>query len=247
MLEESFWFFFVAGVAAQLVDGTLSMAYGVTASSLLAVFGVPPAATSASVHAAETITTGFASLSHHYFRNVDWRLVRRLAVPGVIGAVLGAYGLSTLPGAEVRPYVSAYLFLMGLIICVKAFRTFPPAEVTRHLFPLGLVGAFLDAVGGGGWGPIVASTLIVRGHEARRTIGSVAAAEFFVTLAASLTFLFTIGVGLWIAVLGLALGGACAAPIGAWACRHLPIRPLMVLVGLIVMALSLRVIVPALF
>ena len=247
MAEGSFWFFFVAGACAQLVDGTLGMAYGVTASSLLAVFGVPPAVTSATVHAAETITTGFSAWSHHYFRNVDWGLVRRLTLPGIVGAVLGAYVLSSLPGDASRPYVSGYLLLMGVMIIVKAFRTFPPVEVRRHLVPLGLIGAFLDAVGGGGWGPIVASTLIMRGNDVRRTVGSVCAAEFFVTLAASVTFFLTIGLSFWVAVLGLALGGACAAPIGAYACTRLPLRPLMVVVGLIVVALSLRVLVAVAF
>jgi uncharacterized membrane protein YfcA len=243
MFDETFWFFVLAGACAQLVDGTLSMAYGVTASSILALYGVPPAVTSATVHAAETITTGFSAWSHNRFGNIDRQLVRRLAVPGVLGAVLGASLLSALPGDAARPYIAAYLLVMGLVIVVKAFRTFPPVRVTRHLFPLGLFGAFVDAAGGGGWGPIVASTLIVRGNDLRKTVGSVCASEFFVTTAASMTFFATIGLDYWNVILGLALGGALTAPLGAWACTRLPHRPLMVVVGLVVAFLSVRVLV----
>jgi uncharacterized membrane protein YfcA len=240
-VEDQFWWFVLAGFCAQMVDGALSMAYGVTASSILAVFGVPPAVTSATVHAAETFTTGFSLLSHRYFGNIDWRLFRRLLVPGVAGAVAGAYVLSSFPGDTLRPFVSGYLLLMGVVIIVKAFRTFPPIAVTRHLTPLGFGGAFVDAVGGGGWGPIVASTLIARGNAARTAVGSVCASEFFVTLAASITFLMTIGLSHWPVIAGLALGGAIAAPFGAWACRHLPARPLMLMAGTAIVALSLNV------
>jgi uncharacterized membrane protein YfcA len=233
--------FVLIGFCAQLVDGALGMAYGVTAASLLATFGVPPAVTSATVHAAECFTTGFSGLAHHYFGNLDRTIVRRLLIPGVLGAVLGAYILSSLPGEQMRPIVSTYLLAMGAIVIVKAFRTFPPVSVTRHLAPLGFFGAFVDAIGGGGWGPIVASTLIVRGNDARTTVGSVNAVEFFVTVAASVTFILTIGITYWQAVLGLAIGGALAAPLGAYACRHLPIRPLLFLVGTVIVLLSLNV------
>jgi hypothetical protein len=237
-MDDSIWLFILAGFCAQLVDGALSMAYGVTASSMLAIFGVPPAIASATVHAAETITSGFSLVSHHYFGNVDRALFRRLVAPGVVGAIVGAYLLTSLPGDLMRPIVSSYLLIMGLVIIVKAFRTFPPVSVTDHLTPLGFFGAFVDAIGGGGWGPIVASTLIVRGHDTRRTVGSVASAEFFVTLAASLTFLLTIGLSYWNVILGLAIGGAVAAPVGAYTCRRAPTKPLMFLVGTIVVILS---------
>lgn len=240
-MDNEFYLFILAGFCAQLVDGALGMAYGVTAASLLATFGVPPAVTSATVHAAECFTTGFSGLAHHYFGNLDRQIIRRLLVPGVLGAVLGAYVLSSLPGDRMRPIVSSYLLIMGVIVIVKAFRTFPPVSVTRHLAPLGFFGAFVDAIGGGGWGAIVASTLIVRGSDARTTVGSVNAVEFFVTAAASVTFILTIGITYWQAVVGLAIGGAVAAPIGAYACRHLPVRPLMFLVGAVIIALSLNV------
>jgi len=239
-MPSEFLFYVVAGFAAQLIDGALGMAYGVTATSLLLSFGVPPAPASATVHTAECFTTGASALSHRAFGNVNGRLFRRLVVPGVIGAITGAYILASFPGDTLKPFVSIYLIVMGCIIVLKAFREFPPRTVTTHLVPLGLVGALIDALGGGGWGPIVASTLIARGSDVRETVGSVNAAEFFVTLAASLTFALTLGLTNWDIVLGLALGGLVAAPIGAWACKRIPLKPFMVFVGLLVIALSVR-------
>lgn len=239
MIPE-FWPCVAAGFLAQTIDGALGMAYGVTASSLLLAFGVPPAATSATVHAAECFTTGASAVSHHAFDNIDRALFQRLLIPGIAGAVLGAYVLTSLPGEALKPYVALYLLIMGSIIVVKAFREFPPRAVTTHLGPLGFVGALLDTLGGGGWGPVVASTLIVRGNHVRTTVGTVNAVEFFVTVAASATFLLTIGFSNWQMILALALGGVPAAPVGAWACKHLPVQRLMVLVGLLVIGLSLR-------
>lgn len=242
MSSEFFWYV-LAGFAAQLVDGSLGMAYGVTASTLLLSMGVPPAAASATIHAAECFTTGASAISHYAFGNINRLIFRRLLLPGVIGAVLGAYILAKLPGEALRPYVAGYLLIMGCTIAVKAFRVFPPRTVTTHLAPLGFFGALVDAMGGGGWGPIVSSTLIVRGNDLRMTVGSVSAVEFFVTLAASVTFVLTLGLTNWEIILGLALGGVLAAPIGAWACKRIPVRPFMVLVGVLVVALSLRTLV----
>ncbi|MBI2222543.1 MAG: sulfite exporter TauE/SafE family protein [Acidobacteria bacterium] len=239
-MPDLFWLYVAAGFAAQVIDGTLGMAYGVTASSLLLSFGVPPAVASATVHAAECFTTGASAAAHHAFGNVNRSLFRRLLLPGVLGAAAGAYILSSFPGDALRPYVSAYLLVMGGVIVLKAFREFPPRVVTTHLAPLGFGGALLDAMGGGGWGPIVASTLIARGNDVRLTIGSVNAVEFFVTLAASAVFIVMLGLGNWPIIVGLALGGLVAAPIGAWACTRIPHKPFGVLVGLIVIALSLR-------
>lgn len=230
----------VAGFLAQLVDGALGMAYGVTASSLLLTFGMPPAATSATVHAAECLTTGASAVSHHAFGNVDRILMRRLLLPGVLGAVCGAYLLTRLPGDALRPYVAGYLLVMGCVIVLKAFRPFPPRNVTTHLAPLGFFGALVDAIGGGGWGPIVASTLVARGNHPRRTIGTVNAVEFFVTVAASVTFFLTLGLTHWPVIAALAVGGVLAAPLGAWACRRVPLKPLMVAVGVLVALLSVR-------
>lgn len=238
-----FGWYVLAGFLAQLIDGSLGMAYGVTASSLLLSFGIPPAVTSATVHASECLTTGASAVSHHVFGNIDRGLMKRLLLPGILGAILGAYILVRIPGEAFRPYVAGYLLVMGGVIVLKAFRRFPERTVTTHLAPLGFVGAFVDAVGGGGWGPVVASTLVARGHNARRTIGTVNAVEFFVTLAASVTFLLTLGLTHWPVIAGLALGGVVAAPISAWACGRVPVKPLMIAVGVLVMALSLRTLV----
>ena len=241
-MPDEFLWYVLAGFAAQLVDGSLGMAYGITASTLLLGLGVPPAAASATVHAAECFTTGVSAASHHAFGNVNKVLFRKLLLPAIIGAVMGAYILASIPGDALRPYVAGYLLIMGCVIVLKAFREFPPRTVTTHLGPLGFFGAFIDALGGGGWGPIVASTLIVRGSELRITVGSVNAVEFFVTLAASLTFFLTLGLTNWPIILGLALGGVVAAPIGAWACTRIPVKPFMILIGILIIALSLRTI-----
>jgi uncharacterized protein len=242
-VSPEFGWYVLAGFLAQLIDGALGMAYGVTASSLLLTLGIPPAATSATVHAAECLTTGASAVSHHAFGNVDRELLRKLLLPGILGAVLGAYILVQLPGAALRPYVAAYLLIMGGVIILKAFRPFPPRNVTTHLGPLGFFGAMIDAMGGGGWGPIVATTLVVRGNDVRRTIGTVNAVEFFVTVAASVTFFLALGLTYWPVIAGLALGGVLAAPLAAWACRRVPVKPLLILVGVLVIALSTRTLV----
>lgn len=239
-LTPEFGLYIAAGFVAQLIDGALGMAYGVSASSLLMALGVPPAATSATVHAAECFTTGASAISHHAFGNVDRFLFRRLLLPAVIGAVIGAYALSAFDGDLLKPYVSGYLIIMGLVIIAKAFARVAPRNVTTHLAPLGFFGALVDAMGGGGWGPIVASNLIVRGNNVRITVGSVNAVEFFVTLAASITFLLTIGLTHWSIIIGLAIGGVIAAPFGAWAAKHIPHKPAMIVVGLLVVGLSTR-------
>jgi uncharacterized membrane protein YfcA len=243
---EDLLLYLLAGFTAQVVDGTLGMAYGVTASTLLLSIGLPPVTVSATVHAAECFTTGASAISHRAFGNVDGRLFRRLLVPGVAGAVVGAYTLSELPGAQLRPYSASYLLVMGLVLLVKAFRDVSSRTVSTNLIPLAFAGAFIDAIGGGGWGPLVATTLIVRGNGLRTAVGSVNAVEFFVTVAASLTFLVTLGIRHWEVILALALGGLLAAPIGAWACQRLPTRPFMVLVGLLIVALSIRTLIQAL-
>ena len=240
MLTPQFPLYVLVGFIAQMIDGALGMAYGVTASSILIAFGVPPAASSATVHAAECFTTGASALSHRAFGNVDGLLFRRLLFPGVFGAIIGAYILSNFSGEALRPYIAGYLIVMGIVIVIKAFREFPPREVTSHLIPLGFIGAFVDAIGCGGWWPIVASNLIVRGNDIRKTIGSVNAVEFFVTLSASVTFLITLGLTNWQIILGLAIGGVLAAPLGAWAARHVPVKPFMIFVGALVILMSAR-------
>lgn len=233
-------FYIPIGFIAQIIDGALGMAYGLLTSSLLISFGVAPAIASATVHTAECFTSGASGIAHHSFGNVDKKLFKSLLVPGILGAVLGAYLLSTFSGENIKPYIASYLAIMGLIIIYKAFKFFPPKQITSHLAPLGFTGAFLDSVGGGGWGPIVASNLIVRGNDVRKTIGSVNAVEFFVTLASSLTFFLMLGLGHGKIIFGLALGGVIAAPFGAWASKHIPHKPLMILVGSLIVTLSVR-------
>jgi uncharacterized membrane protein YfcA len=208
--------FILIGFAAQLVDGALGMAYGTISSTLLVGLGVPPAVASAGVHTAETFTTGISAVSHIAHGNVDWKLFARIVVPGVIGGVLGAYVLSNIHAEAARPFVLAYL-----------------------MAPVGLVGGFLDAAGGGGWGPIVTSNLMVQGAAPRTTIGTVNVAEFFLTITISATFLLTLG---WeafsIAIIGLLIGGVAAAPLGALVAKRVEADKLLVLVGVVLILTS---------
>lgn len=239
-LPPDFFLHVATGFAAQLVDGALGMAYGVTASSLLLGTGLAPAVTSATVHAAECFTTGASAVSHRVFGNVDRRLFWRLLLPGMAGAGSGAYLLARIDGNALKPWIAGYLLVIGAMLVLRAVRHRPPREVRRHVGPLGFFGALLDAVGGGGWGPIVASHLLVRGHDFRRTVGTVNAVEFFVTLTASVVFLLTLGFVHAGVVVALALGGVLAAPIGAFLVCRVPARPMLGAVGVLVMLLSLR-------
>jgi uncharacterized membrane protein YfcA len=245
-MGKSIIIFIIVGFVAQIIDGALGMAYGVSSNTFLLSLGVPPAAASASVHAAEVFTTAVSGLSHLKFGNVDRKLLARLVIPGVIGGVAGAYILTTVSGDIIKPFVAIYLLIMGLIILRKALQEVRETSVTTRLIPLGLVGGFFDAVGGG-WGPIVTSTLVARGNCPRLTIGSVNAAEFFVTLSESITFVATIGLlGYWQIIAGLLIGGVLAAPLAAYVCKKLPARTLMIIVGLLITLLSIRTIYLAL-
>lgn len=244
---EDFLLYVAVGLVAQMVDGAIGMAYGVTSTSVLLSFGVAPATASACVHAAETFTTGASGAAHWKLGNVDKKLVLRLAVPGMIGGALGAYVLSNIDGNAIKPYIAGYLLLMGLYIIYQAVRrSAGEREPPKHVAPLGLAGGFVDSIGGGGWGPIVTTTLIGQGTTPRYAIGSVNLAEFFVTLTISLTFLFTIGLELWPIITGLIVGGVAAAPFAALTTKHLPDKPLMIIVGCVVILLSVRNIIAAL-
>lgn len=231
--------FAVIGFAAQMIDGALGMAFGVIASSSLMAFGVPPAFASAAVHAAEIVTTGVSGASHVWHRNVDRALFLRLTVAGVAGGIVGAYVLTGLPEQIIKPIVTIYLIAMAVLIFARVRGWYlhsrrPPTPV------VGTVGGFLDAIGGGGWGPLVASTLIATGGQPRRSIGSVNLAEFFVTIAISVTFFTKIDLASygWI-VLGLVIGGVMAAPLAGYLIRILPARHALVLVGCVVAAIGL--------
>jgi hypothetical protein len=236
--------FAAIGFAAQMIDGAIGMAYGVTSTTALLAFGVSPAVASASVHAAEVFTTGVSGAAHWRLGNVDKSIFRRLVIPGMVGGAIGAFVLSSVPGDTIRPFVSAYLCVMGGVILYKALRRAHIHKVpVNRLMPLGLVGAALDAIGGGGWGPMVTSTMVSWGVPARLAVGTSNAVEFFVTTVISGTFLLTIGFELWSIILGLVLGGCLAAPFAAYVTRRLPDRPLMILVGVTIMLLSIRDIV----
>jgi uncharacterized protein len=239
-MEESIIVFAIVGFIAQLIDGALGMAYGVSSTTFLLSVGVPPAAASASVHTAEVFTTAISGASHWKLGNVDRTLVRKLVIPGIVGGVLGAYILTSIPGGVIKPIVAVYLLAMGLRILWKARRGPDAKPRTARLTPLALLGGFCDAIGGGGWGPIVTSTLVANGHNPRSTIGSVNLSEFFVTLAEAATFVALLGLVHWHVIVGLIIGGAVAAPLAALVCRRLPSRVLMVAVGVVITLLSIR-------
>ncbi len=231
---------FAVGFLAQLVDGALGMAFGVVSSTGLMTIGLSPAAASAVVHTAEIATTGAAGASHAWFRNVDWRLFRRLALAGVVGGVIGALVLSQVSGKAIQPFVAAYLLMMGIIILMRAFRIAPVEDAKQdYAPPLGLVGGFLDAVGGGGWGPMVTSTLIGSGHAPRQIIGTVSASEFCVAVAIAVAFFSQLGLAHGEYIIALGAGGLLAAPFGAYVAGRVRPRPLMIAVGLLVTGLSL--------
>lgn len=232
--------FIAIGFAAQLIDGALGMAYGVISTTLLLAIGLPPKAASAGTHAAETFTTAISGLSHIYHRNVDWRLFARLAVPGIIGGVAGAYFLSNVDSSAIKPYVQSYLIVIGLWLIWRSTHVIRRTRDPRIVTPLGLFGGFLDATGGGGWGPVVTSNLLLQGSNPRMTIGTVNTVEFLLTLSISITFLIHLG---WetftTATLGLLIGGVVAAPLGAMLAKHIPANRLLLLVGVILTLTSL--------
>ena len=217
------------------------MAFGVVSTTVMLGMGIAPATASASVHAAEIFTTAASGLSHWRVGNVQWRLVGALAIPGSIGGAFGAYVLTNLPTETIRIVVSMYLAAMGIWIIARGLIGHGIGQTPPRWTPLlGLGGGFLDAIGGGGWGPMVTSTLLGRGVTARYTIGSVSLAEFFVTISISLTFLFTVGLDLWPIIVGLVLGGVVAAPLAALVAKRVSERPLLIVVGIVVTVLSVR-------
>lgn len=235
----AFWSAVAVGFFAQAVDGALGMAYGVTATTFLLGAGASPAMASASVHIAEIFTTGFSGVSHLKYGNVNRQLFVRLLIPGILGAVLGAIVITQLDGKMLRPYVTAYLLIMGLYILSKAFRRFRARNgEPRHVGKLAAFGGFVDAAGGGGWGPVVTSTLVGSGRDPRTTIGSVNFAEFFITVATAASFSLLVGPSTWVLVAGLVAGGLFAAPFAALLCKRLRARTLLILVGTLITALS---------
>jgi uncharacterized membrane protein YfcA len=244
-----FLLFLVVGFLAQAVDGALGMAYGVISSTVLLSFGVTPAQASASVHAAELFTTAASGSSHLYHRNIDWRLFWRLMPAGVIGGCLGAFVLTSFDGGVMKPFVTLYLAVIGVFLVFRSFRKIPSNPVPSSIVaPLGLGGGFLDAAGGGGWGPMVTTGLLGAGAPPRYVIGTVNASEFLITLSVSLTFLFALVTGHWqeavdlrtygTSVAGLIVGGICAAPLAGFMVKTIAERTLLRAVGILIVLLA---------
>jgi len=237
---DYWWLFFAVGFVAQLVDGALGMAYGVLTNTALLAIGLPPAQASALVHTAEIFTTSASAASHIYHRNVDWRMVARLGVTGVLGAILGAWILSNVDVTAARRFVYGYLLIMGVYILWKSMRiALAPRKPSGWTAPLGFVAGFLDASGGGGWGPMTTSTLVGSGHAPRYAVGSVNTTEFFVTVAAATTFFTELGTSSLEHLIPLVLGGVLAAPFGGWVVKRVPARGLMTAVGVLIVILSI--------
>lgn len=232
--------FIAVGFAAQAVDGALGMAFGVISNTLLVgVMGVPPALASQRVHVVECFTTATSGISHLLHGNIDKKLFFRLLIPGMIGGATGAYVLTSLDAAVVKPFVLTYLTAIGLMLLYRGFKYPPAGKPAKVVAPLGLVGGFLDAAGGGGWGPVVTSNLLIQGADPRKVVGTVNAVEFFLTLTISATFIYHLGFAdLAGATLGLLIGGLAAAPLGAWAAKHIPAKPMLVMVGIVLTATS---------
>lgn len=232
--------FIAVGFAAQLVDGALGMAFGVISNTLLVgILGVPPALASQRVHVVECFTTAVSGISHLVHRNIDGRLFLRLLIPGLIGGLIGAYLLSNLDAAIVKPFVLLYLTAIGLYLLWRGLMYPPKLRQAKLVAPLGLVGGFLDAAGGGGWGPVVTSNLLIQGADPRKVVGTVSSVEFFLTLTVSAAFVFHLGIAdLAGATLGLLIGGMLAAPLGAWAAKHFPAKQMLILVGVVLTATS---------
>ena len=239
----------LVGLGAQLVDGSLGMAYGVTSTTLLLAIGTNPAAASATVHLAEIGTTLVSGFSHWRFGNVDWKVVLKIGVPGAVGAFAGATFLSGLSTETAAPLMSIILLALGLYVLIR-FTTFglPKGNLgkplrKRFLAPLGVVAGFVDSTGGGGWGPVGTPAILASGRlEPRKTIGSIDTSEFLVALAASIGFIIGIGSEninfAWVAA--LLAGGVVAAPIAAWLVRHIPPRVLGSAVGGVIILTNTR-------
>ena len=238
-MTTEFFLLLLIGFFAQLVDGALGMAYGVLTNTALLAIGLPPAQASALVHTAEIFTTGASAASHIYHRNVDWRFVSRLGVAGVLGAILGAWILSNVDvdgGAPLRLRLSSAdgrLHPVRRSVRIAPIRERPAGWMP----PVGFVAGFLDASGGGGWGPVLTSTLVGSGHAPRQTVGSVNTAEFFVTVASATTFFVELGASPLQQLVPLVIGGLLAAPVGGWAVKRISARLLMIAVGSLIVAL----------
>lgn len=238
--DPMFWSAVAVGLIAQTIDGALGMAYGITSSSFLLAMGAPPAMASGATHLAEVFTTGVSGVSHLRMGNVNKRLFLSLLIPGIVGALIGTYILGNVDGNVLKPFISFYLLLMGLYVFSKAFKRIRAQHEIqlKKVVPLAMVGGFMDTTGGGGWGPIVTTTLVGSGHDPKTTIGSVNFAEFFLTVTVAASFFSILDDTVWLLVAGLALGGLIAAPFAAYITKYLKTKTLLMLVGSVITTVS---------
>ena len=244
-MDEKFLWMLVVGFLAQMVDGALGMGYGVVSTTLLLSGGLNPAVISGSIHTAEMFSSGASGFSHYRFGNVNKKLFKTLLIPGVLGAIAGAILLGYAGEAfsqYIRPVISIYTLALGIRILSNAFKEKPKPQKVKRAGWLAGAGGFLDSFGGGGWGPLVTSTLISKGRTPKYVIGSVSLTEFFVTMASAITFFFILGVSHWQSILGLIIGGVAAAPLAARLVGKLPIKKMFLGVAVIVILSSLRII-----
>lgn len=244
-LDEKFLWMLFVGFAAQMVDGALGMGYGVVSTTLLLSGGLNPAVISGSVHTAEMFSSGASGFSHYRFGNVNKKLFKTLLIPGVLGAIAGALLLGYAGEAfsqYIRPVISVYTLLLGIKILSNAFREKPKLQKVKRAGWLAGAGGFLDSFGGGGWGPLVTSTLIAKGRTPKYVVGSVSLTEFFVTMASAVTFFLILGVSHWQSILGLIIGGVAAAPLAAKLVGKLPLKKMFIGVATIVIISSVRII-----
>lgn len=242
IMDINFFVIILIGFVAQSIDGALGMAYGVSSTTFLTSVGIPAKIASASVHTAEVFTTFISGISHWKMKNVDKTIFKNLVIPGVLGGVLGAYILTSIPGNFISPIVNVYLLFMGVVILLRAIFGISIKLIQgKKLMCVGLIGGFFDAIGGGGWGPVVTTTIVASGHTPRYAIGSVNSAEFFVTITQALTFTILIGVGAyWKYILGLAIGGVIAAPLAAYVCKKSESKNLLFFVGILIIILNVK-------
>lgn len=242
-INPDFYYFLVAGFVFAMVDGAIGMSYGVTSTTFSLSMGIPPASASTAVHISEILSNGIAGWMHFKMGNINKKLFKLLVIPGIIGAVIGAYLLSSLEHYShyTKPFVSIYTFILGLVILRKAIlanRKVVPAKKIKKIRALGFTGGFIDAVGGGGWGSIVLSSLIAGGRNARYSLGTVKLTRFFIALMSSLTFITMLNDLQWYAVSGLVVGSAIASPIAAKVSNRISAKTIMVAVGVIVILAS---------
>ncbi|WP_222536201.1 TSUP family transporter [Pedobacter polysacchareus] len=248
-LDPMFYWFLIGGFVFAMIDGAIGMSYGVTSTSFSLAMGVPPASASMGVHLSEILSNGIAGWMHYRFGNVNWKLFRMLLIPGIVGAVVGAYLLSSLEHYNhyTKPIISVYTLILGGVILSKAYkinrRLKNPKGKIKKIGLLGLFGGFIDAVGGGGWGSIVLSSLIAGGRNARFSLGTVKITRFFIALMSSLTFITMLNGAHWEAVGGLVIGSALASPIAARVSNKISVKTIMVSVGVLVVLVSLRSII----